>query len=70
MRNYHSYRIPLAPVTILTPRKLSYSFIFQSLEVVSRYRDTQLQVTEKLCDLWNLSRNICQGFKIEGVFYF
>ena len=24
---------------------------FQSLEVVSRYRDTQLQVTENLCDL-------------------
>ena len=24
---------------------------FQLLEVVSRYRDTQLQVTEKCCDL-------------------
>ena len=28
---------------------------FQSLEVVSRYRDTQLQVTENSRYLWNLS---------------
>ena len=33
---------------------------FHSLEVVSRYYDTQLQVTENLCDLWNSSLNIYQ----------
>ena len=42
---------------------------FQSLEVLSRYRDTQLQVTENLCDLRNLSPNIYQRFTIEGIFY-
>ena len=42
---------------------------FQSLEVVSRYRDTQLQVTENLCYLRNLSPNIYQCFKIEGIFF-
>ena len=26
-----------------------FNLIFQSLEVVSRYRDTQLQVTENVC---------------------
>ena len=47
-----------------------------------RYRDTQLQVTENLCDLWNLGPNIYRWyiniclsvcfnmFKIEGKFYF
>ena len=39
-----------------------------SLEVVSRYRDTQLQVTENLYDLWNLSPKICQCFNIEGIY--
>ena len=43
---------------------------FQSLEVVSRYRDPQLQVTENLCFLWNLSPNIYQCFKIASTFYF
>ena len=47
-----------------------FNLNFQSLEVVSRYRDTQLQVTENLCDLWNLGPNIYQGFKLEGIFYF
>ena len=41
-----------------------FNLNFQSLEVVSRYRDTQLQVTENLCYLWNLSLNIYQFFKI------
>ena len=35
----------------------------QSFEAVSRYRDPQLQVTENLCDLRNLSPNIDQCFK-------
>ena len=43
---------------------------FQPLEVVSRYRDPQLQVTENLCDLRNLGANIYQCFKIESIFYF
>ena len=43
---------------------------FQSLAVVSRYRDPQLQVTENLCYLWNLSPNIYQCFKIESIFNF
>ena len=41
----------------------------QSLEIVSRNRDTQLQVNENVCYLWNLSPNIYQSFKIEGIFY-
>ena len=28
-----------------------FNLNFQSLEVVSRYRDTQLQVTKNVCDL-------------------
>ena len=43
---------------------------FHPLEVVSRYRDTQLQVGENVSDLWNLSLNIYQCFKIEGIFYY
>ena len=35
-----------------------FNLNFQPLEVVSRYRETQLQVTANLCDLRNLSRNI------------
>ena len=37
---------------------------------MSRYRDPQLQVTENLSDLQNLSPNIDQCFKIESIFYF
>ena len=37
---------------------------------MSRYRDTQLQVTENLSDLQNLSPNIYQCFKIGSIFYF
>ena len=39
-------------------------------KVVSRYRDTQLQVAENLCDLQNLGPNIYQCIKIESIFYF
>ena len=42
--------------------ELLFNFNFQSLEVVSRYRDTQLQVTENLGDLWHLSPNIISVF--------
>ena len=42
----------------LTFRSLSYSIFFQSLDVVCRYRDTQPQVTEKLCYLGILIHNI------------
>ena len=38
---------------LLIPRVLS-----NSLEVVSRNCDTQLQVTENVCDLFNLSPSI------------
>ena len=34
------------------------------------YRDPQLQMTENLCDLWNLSTNIYECFKSESIFYF
>ena len=37
---------------------------------MSRYRDTQLQVTEKLDGLWNLGPNIYQYFQIQDTFYF
>ena len=47
-----------------------FNLHFQSLEFVSRYRDPQLQVIENLCDSQNLSPNIYQCFKIEGIFYF
>ena len=47
-----------------------FNLNFQSLEFVSRYRDTQLQVTEKLSDLQNLSPNMYQFFKIGSIFYF
>ena len=45
-------------------------FNFQSFEVLSRYLDTQFQVTKNLCDLQNLSPTIYQCFKIESIFYF
>ena len=47
-----------------------FNLNFQSLEVVPRYRDTQLQVTENLCDLLNLGPDIYQFFKFKGIFYF
>ena len=47
-----------------------FNLNFQSLEVVSRYRHTQLQVTENLSDLENLGPNIYQCFKIGSIFYF
>ena len=43
---------------------------FHSFEVVSRYRDTQLQVTENVPDLQNLRPNIYQFSKIGSTFYF
>ena len=43
---------------------------FQSLEVVSRYRDPQLQVTENLFYLRKLSPDTYQCFKIESIFNF
>ena len=45
-----------------------FNFNFQSLEVVSRYCDPQLQVTEILSYLWNLKPSIYQFFKIESIF--
>ena len=57
--------------SFLTPGTLSYLiYFFPSLGVVARYRDTQLQVTENVCDFWNLNPNMYQCFKIEGIFYF
>ena len=43
-----------------------FNLNFQSLVVVSRYRDTQLQVTENVL----ICPNMYQCFKIEGIFYF
>ena len=44
--------LPLLSVRILNPWNTEICNLnFLSLEVVSRYRDTQLQVTENLCDL-------------------
>ena len=40
------------------PAKLIY-FNFQPLEVVSRYRDPQLQASENYLYLFNLGTNIC-----------
>ena len=34
---------------------------FYSLEVVSRYRDPQLQVAENYSNLYNLNQNMCQS---------
>ena len=41
------------------PAKLLY-LNFHPLEVVSRYRDPQLQVAENYSYLFNLSSNICK----------
>ena len=50
-------------MAILTPRNTElFNLNFQALEVVSRYRDPQLQVTENWWYLWNLSPNIYQSF--------
>ena len=40
-----------------------FNLNFQSLEVVSRYRDPQLRVTENLCYLWNLGPNNVLNWK-------
>ena len=42
-----------------------YNLNFQTLEVVSRYRDPQLQVTENLCYSRNFSPNIDHCFNAE-----
>ena len=47
-----------------------YNLNFQSLEVVSRYRDPQPQVTENYLVSWNLIQNECQGLKFWDKFYF
>ena len=47
-----------------------FNLNFHSLEVVSRYRDPQVQVTENLRYLWNLIPNKYQCIKIESTFYF
>ena len=40
----------LMQIQVLTIRTLNlFNFNFQSLKVVSRYRDPQFQVTENLC---------------------
>ena len=38
---------------------------FHPLEVVSRYRDTQLQVTKNYSFLFNLSTNICKSWCLD-----
>ena len=57
------------PLLSITPTALDlFNLNFQSLEVVSRYRDPQLQVTENYCDLGNLGLKIYQCFKIKDIF--
>ena len=46
-----------------------FNLNFQSLEVVSRYRDPQLQVTEILGDSLNVSPYLYQCFRIGSIFY-
>ena len=47
-------------LTLSCPAKLIY-LIFHLPEVVSRYRDPQLQVDENYSYLYNLRQNICQS---------
>ena len=49
----------------LYPAQLIY-LNFQPLEVVSRYRDPQLQVTENYLYLFNLSTNIRKSWSVES----
>ena len=42
------------------PPKLNY-LNFQPLEVVSRYRDPQIQVAENYSYLFNMGTNICKS---------
>ena len=49
------------------PAKLNY-LNFQTLEVVSRYRDPQLQVVENYSYLFNLRRNIYKSWYINSHF--
>ena len=76
LKAYFTVNSSLSAANKTTECLLSYSMStelfnlhFQSLEVVSRYRDTQLQVTENVCYLRNFSLNLYQYFKIEGIFY-
>ena len=47
-------------IVVLTLFLLSYLFlVYHPLEVVSRYRDPQLQVGENCTYLFNLRPNIC-----------
>ena len=47
-----------------------FNLNFQSLEVVCRYRDTQLQVTKFFYNLWNSSPTVYKCYKIKGIFHF
>ena len=42
---------------------------FQPLEVVSRYRDPQLQVAENYAYLLNLGTNICKSWMFRHTFH-
>ena len=59
------FKIYFSVVKVNTQSTEIFNFNFQSLVVVSRYRDPQLQVTENLCDLRNLIPDIYvfQDFK-------
>ena len=56
-------------IMIINPStaKLRY-FSFYPLEVVSRYRDPQLQVTEKYSHLITLSTNMCKSSCLDAHF--
>ena len=57
----HVTTIIILDTESLTPRARAIQFKFSA--VVPRYRDPQVQVTENLCYLLNLCRNIFQCFK-------
>ena len=46
-----------------------FNLNFQSLEIVSRYRDPQLQVTENLGDLWNSSSIIYHVSRFKNILF-
>ena len=56
-------------IIIIDPAKLIY-LNFHPLEIVSRYRDLQLQVAEHYSYLFNLSTNICKSWCLDTHFIY
>ena len=49
---------------VVNPKSVIF-FNFHQLEVVSRYRDTQLQLSENYPYLFNLRANICKSCRLK-----